>query len=116
MAKLNIERGTTYTIAFAYQKNGAAHTLVGATVRFTMKPTEYSEDTADADASLVKNVTDGAADGTATITINPSDTSALAPGKYFYDIKVDEASDGATVYKAVEGTINLGASPTNRLA
>lgn len=116
MANLNIDRGTTYVITFNYTKAGVATTLVGATVRFTMKTTEYSTDTDDSDASLVKNITTGTAGGVATITINPSDTATLAPGKYFYDIKVDEASDGATVYKCVEGTIKLDASPTNRLS
>lgn len=42
MAQLKINRGTTYTINFAYQRNGTAATLVGATVRFTMKTEEDS--------------------------------------------------------------------------
>lgn len=116
MAKLSINRGTTYTIGLNYQKNGVAETLVGATVRFTVKPNEYSADTNDSDASIIKNVTDGTAEGTATITLNPADTASLEPGKYFYDIKVDVASDGTEIYKVDEGTIKLDGSPTNRLS
>jgi len=114
MAQLKINRGTTYTISVAYQRNGEAASLVGATVRFTMKTAEYTTDVTDADASVAKNVTDGTAEGTATITLNPSDTSGLTPGKFFYDIKVQEA-DGS-IYKIDEGTIKLDGSPTNRTA
>ena len=58
MAKLNINRGTTYAITGTYSVDGVLTTLVGATVRFTMKTTEYSTDATDADASVSKNVTD----------------------------------------------------------
>lgn len=113
MANLKINRGTTYTIGLNYQRNGSASTLVGATVRFTIKPTEFSENTTDSDANLIKNVTDGNSSGEATITIDPADTATITPGKYYYDIKVEDA-DG-NVYKVDEGTVKLDGSPTNRL-
>ena len=114
MARLAVNRGTTYTINVLYQRNGVATTLVGATVRFTMKSSEFSSNSTDADASVLKNVTNGLADGTATITINPADTAALVPGKYYYDIKVQD-NTGA-IYKLDEGQITLDGSPTNRLS
>jgi hypothetical protein len=114
MAKLTITRGTTYTIGLNYQRSGVATSLVGATVRFTMKSAEYDTDTDDSDASVIKNVTTGDADGAATITINPSDTATLTPGKYYYDIKVQES--GGSIYKVDEGTVVLDGSPTNRLS
>ena len=114
MAQLKITRGTTYTIGLNYQRNGVAHTLVGATVRFTMKTAEFSASTTDADASVIKNVTDGNAAGEATITLHPSDTATLEPGKYYYDIKVQEAD--TSIYKVDEGTVKLDGSPTNRLS
>lgn len=113
---LKIDRGTTYPITFTYQKNGVATSLVGATVRFTVKSNEYDTDDTDASAIVSKNITNGAADGTCTITINPADTQDVDPGTYYYDIKVDEQSNGTLVYKAVEGTIKLDGSPTNRLS
>jgi len=113
MAQLKINRGTTYSIAFSYQKDGVASTLVGATVRFTMKTSEWDTDTTDASAAITKDVTDGDVNGNATITLDPADTATLTPGKYFYDIKVAEV-DGS-VYKCDEGKIKLDASPTNRL-
>ena len=113
MGKLNINRGTTFSITFNYQEDGVATSLVGSTVRFTMKDSEYDTDATDTTASVAKNITDGTAGGEATITIEPADTSTLTPGKYFYDIKVEKA-DG-TIYKCDEGTVILDGSPTNRL-
>lgn len=114
MATLKINRGTTYTLGVTYQRNGVATTLVGATVRFTMKDEEYDTSTDDTTAELKKNVTDGTAEGTATITIDPADTATLTPGTYFYDIKIEDA-DGA-IYKIDEGKVKLDGSPTNRLS
>lgn len=114
MANLKINRGTTYTLGVNYQRNGVATSLVGATVRFTMKTAEYSTNADDSDASVSKNVTDGTAEGTATILLQPADTATLTPGSYFYDIKVQEA-DGS-IYKIDEGKVKLDGSPTNRLS
>jgi len=112
MAQLKINRGTTYTLGIVYKKNGVPYTLVGSTVRFTIKTTEWDDNMTDADASVLKNVTDGNSSGEATITINPEDTATLTPDKYFYDIKVEEPS--GDIYKIDEGTIKLDGSPTNR--
>lgn len=116
MAKLKINRGTTYSRTVNYSVNGVPTTLVGATVRFTIKTTEYDTSTTDSTAVVTKNVTSGTSDGVATITLTPSDTATLDPGKYYYDIKVDVASNGTTIYKLDEGTITLDGSPTNRLS
>lgn len=109
---LTVERGTTYTIGFQYQKGGVDTTLVGATVRFTVKSEEYDEDADDSDAILVKNVTDGDSSGYAEIAIDPEDIPLVEPGKYYYDIRVEEA--GGDIYKVIEGRFVLGGSPTNR--
>lgn len=112
MANLKINRGTTYTIGIVYKKNGVATTLVGATVRFTVKTAEWDDNMTDSDALILKNITDGNSSGEATITINPEDTAEIDPEKYYYDIKVEEA--GGAIYKIDEGTIKLDGSPTNR--
>lgn len=114
MAKLKINRGTTYTIGFQYNKNGEGASLVGCTVRFTIKDVEWDTNTTDATAEVVKNITTGDANGAATITLDPVDTATMTPGKYYYDIKVQEV--GGQIYKVDEGTITLDGSPTNRLS
>jgi hypothetical protein len=115
MANLKVNRGTTYTITYNHKVDGVATTLIGATVRFTMKSTEFDTDADDSDALIVKNITSGDANGVATITLTPTDTYQT-PGKYFYDIKVDVNSNGVTIYKMDEGKIILDGSPTNRVA
>lgn len=112
MAKLSINRGTTFTIQVLYKKNGVPFTLVGAIVRFTIKTVEYDSDMTDSSAVVLKNITDGDSGGNASIIIEPSDTDTLEPGKYYYDIKVEQA-DGE-IYKIDEGTVALDGSPTNR--
>lgn len=116
MAKLTIERGTTYSRTVNYKLNGVATTLVSATIRFTMKATPFDTDTTDTSAAVKKNVTNGTAGGVAVITLAPNDTATLAPGKYYYDIKVDVNSDATTIYPLDNGTITLTGSPTNRLS
>lgn len=115
MANLKINRGTTYAITYNHKVNGIATTLVGATVRFTMKSAEWDTDADDSDALVTKNVTDGTSGGVATITLTPTNTYQT-PGKYYYDIKVDVNSNGATIYKMDEGTVTIDGSPTNRVS
>lgn len=114
MATLKIDRGTTFNIGIVYKKDGIATSLVGATVRFTMKTSEYDSSTDDSTASIVKNVTDGDENGEATIVLDPADTATLDPGKYYYDVKVQES--GGDIFKVDEGKIKLDGSPTNRLS
>lgn len=113
MATLKIDRGTTFIIAVNYQVDGVATSLVGSTVRFTMKPVEWDSDADDSDASVKKNITDGTAEGYAEIELIPDDTDTLTPGSYYYDIKVENAS--GEIYKIDEGKVKLDGSPTNRL-
>jgi hypothetical protein len=111
---LLVNRGTTFTIDLLYKKAGVAATLVGATVRFTVKEAEWDSDDDDSTAVVTKNVTTGTSGGSATIALAPVDTAEVDPGEYFYDIKVEEA--GGAVYKIVEGKFILDGSPTNRLS
>lgn len=115
MGKLIVNRGTTFTINIVYKKNGAAASLEGATIRFTVKPTEYDSNASDTTATIMKNVTvhTDAAAGLSSIVLNPTDTALVVPNTYYYDIKVAEA--GGAIYKIDEGTIKVDGSPTNRI-
>lgn len=112
MATLKINRGTTYTIGVLYKRDGVATTLVGATVRFTMKTSEWDTSVNDSTADVLKNITTGDAGGNATIILAPADTATLTPDKYYYDIKVEQAN--GEIYKIDEGIVKLDGSPTNR--
>lgn len=111
-SKITMNRGTTFAIDVDYQVDGEPATLVGGVVRFTVKSTEYDSDADDSDAILVKNVSDGDAQGHATISIDPVDTATITPGNYYYDIKVENADHD--IYKIAEGRFKLDGSPTNR--
>lgn len=118
MAKLRINRGTTYSRTMTYKEDGVTTSLVGATVFFTMKSAEY-DTSADDSTAIVSKTLSGvdlpdAADGLATITLDPEDTDLVEPGDYFYDIKVKKST--GEIYKTDEGTIKLDGSPTNRLS
>lgn len=117
MAKLSVNRGTTYSRTITYYKDSVLTPLTGMTVFFTMKSAEFDTDAFDTSALIQKtyaNLSDAnAALGKATVTLLPSDTSAITPGSYFYDIKVKESA--TAIYKVDEGVIKLDGSPTNRV-
>ena len=113
MAQLKINRGTTYIRSGTVSIDGVPADISTATVRFTMKTSEYDDDTDDSTALVTKNVS-GNADGSYEIELEPSDTAEIEPGKLYYDIKV-EFADGR-IFKLDEGTVKLDGSPTNRLS
>ncbi len=85
--------------------------VAGTKAMFTIKPTQYDSNTTDTSAILQKDVTLTA--NTGTLTINPSDIAdTVAPGQYFYDIKVLDAS--GAIYQIAQGIFTLTAWPTNR--
>lgn len=116
MAQLKINRGTTYIRSGTVRIDGEPVDITNSTIRFTVKSSEYDDSVNDSTALIAKDLTNGTADGAYTITIDPADTATLPPGKYFYSIKIDMASDGVTVYELDEGTIKLDGDPTNRLS
>lgn len=113
-ASLKIDRGTTFTIGFQYKRNGVNSTLVGHTVRFTVKSEEFDQNVSDTDAIILKNVTTGNSSGYAEIVINPADTTLTTPDKYYYDIKVKTPT--GEIFKVVEDRFTIDGSPTNRQA
>lgn len=116
MSQLRINRGTTFNIGVVFKKDGVAASLVGATIRFTIKSHEYDADMVDSTALVAKNVTShtNAAAGLSTIPILPTDTDDIVPGKYFFDIKVKEAS--GDIHTLLKGRCWITGSPTNRQA
>ncbi len=114
--KLTVYRGTSFAITVHYLKNDVPATLVGATIRFTVKTTEFDTTVDDSTAIFKLNVTShvDAAGGISKIQLVPADTATLTPTDYFYDIKVKEA--GGAVYTLESGVLRLEASATNRTA
>lgn len=117
-ATLTVNRGTTYPIQVAYKKNGTPFDITGSTILFTVKTTEFSSNLTDTDALIAKAVTahTDPTNGVSVITLVPSDTRAVVPGKHYYSIKIDEDSDDTKVYELAEGRFDLDGDPTNRIA
>lgn len=109
---LSLSRGTSDSYTVNYSVNGVPATLVGSTVRFTVKDAQYDDRWDDSAALILKNITTGDSSGQATIELLPVDTAEIEPATYYYDIKV-ELPD-STVYLLVNGKFFLTASPTNR--
>lgn len=113
---LTQNRGTTYTIDGVYKEDGVVADITGATVRFTVKTTEYDSSATDTTALISKNVSSfsNPTAGEYTITIDPSDTQTVTPGQYYYSIKIQLAS--GAVYELAEGRYIIDGDPTNRLS
>lgn len=113
MAVIKINRGTTRTMAFEYRRDGEPRSLVGATLRFTVKATEWDSDADDSTALIRKDITEhtDAAAGESEIILTPADTD-VTPGKYYWDIRVEEST--GEIYKVAEGRLKVDGSPTNR--
>lgn len=107
-------RGTTYPINGTYKDAAGNTDITGATVFFTIKSLEFDADTVDSDAIVKKTVTSFASPllGQYYIEVVPTDTSAVTPGNYFYDIKIKLAS--GKIYLLAEGGIKIEGTPTNR--
>lgn len=80
--------------------------LTGAKVYFTVNPSSTPTD--DSGAAFQKTTTVHTAPllGTTSITITNADTQALAPGTYYYDVQVKDASGNITSLKQDVFTIN----------
>ena len=117
MANINYNRGTSFSMAYNHFRNGEVHTLVGATIFFTVKENEFDDSADDSTALIKKDITshDDAANGVSSIELLPADIGvAIEPGKYHYDVRVKEA-DGK-IYKMLEGRFILDGSATNRIS
>jgi len=111
--KLEYYRNTTFNLTHVYQKNGVPSTD-GQTLFFTVKPTQYDTSTGDTTALISKTISMSGAN--TTITINPTDLAdTVAPGTYYFDIKVKESNGPPPViYQCAAGEFILLAEPTNR--
>jgi len=124
MASIKVSAGTIFTMGYQYQKSTDNKTFVsapltGCTLRFTVKKNESDSNLSDATALIKKDVVvpngADATAGKAQIILTPSDT-AITPGRYYYDIKVEEPpiSGVEQIYRTHEGQFIVDGSPTNR--
>lgn len=118
---ITYNRNTSFYFMHEYQKlspgaSKAVDSNAGLELLFTVKKTMYDSVQNDSSAIIQKSV---AMNGVANtlVTINPEDVAdTVAPGNYYYDIKIKE-SDGPprVIYQGASGVFVLVGNPTNRM-
>jgi hypothetical protein len=112
---LSLYRGVAYPSVYQHTDgNGNNLPLTGCKVHFTIKNTKYDDDMSDSMAvfkTTVTSHTDAAAGLTEWETLIPA--TDVAPGKYYYDIVVQEA-DSDQLPPVLIGEVKILGKRTNR--
>lgn len=114
MNDITIFRNRTYPFTYNHTDTaGAAVSLTGATVYFTVKSVWWDSSAADTTALIQKTITSHTDPdaGVTEWTINDSDTD-IAPGRYYYDVVVE--FDGKSQPPSLYGKFTVTGTPTNR--
>ena len=101
VSNLAIDQGTTYSVTITVTDDtGSARNLTSYTVRSQMRKSYYT----NANVAFSANIA-SPADGTVTLDLTATQTSALKPGRYVYDVEL--VSNVATVERLVEGIVTV---------
>ena len=101
VSNLAIDQGTTYSVTITVTDDtGSARNLTNYTVRSQMRRSYYTT----ANTSFSANIA-SPADGTVSLDLTSTQTSALKPGRYVYDIEL--VSNVSTVERLVEGIVTV---------
>jgi hypothetical protein len=88
--ELTIEQGATFsTEVTVNDANGFAKDLQDYTVRSQIRKSYYSTTAIDFEVSI-----DSPTDGLVTMELSAETTSNIAPGRYVYDVQIEEDSTG----------------------
>jgi len=101
VSNLAIDQGTTYSVTITVTDDtGSARNLIGYTVRSQMRKSYYTH----ANVAFSANIA-SPTDGTVTLDLTSTQTSALKPGRYVYDVEL--VSNVSTVERLVEGIVTV---------
>jgi hypothetical protein len=101
VSNLAIDQGTTYSVTITVTDDtGSARNLIGYTVRSQMRKSYYT----NANVAFSANIA-SPTDGTVTLDLTATQTSALKPGRYVYDVEL--VSNVSTVERLVEGIVTV---------
>ena len=99
---LTIDQGSDFVIDLVISDEGVVKNLTGYSARAQMRTTKSASAIA---ATFTCTVTDASA-GTVKVELPNATTSAISPGKYYYDLELFTASD-AIVARLMQGTVIL---------
>jgi len=101
ISNIAIDQGTTYTVTITVTDDtGSARNLTNYTVRSQMRKSYYT----NANVSFSANIS-SPSDGTVSLDLTSTQTSALKPGRYVYDVEL--VSNTLTVERLVEGIVTV---------
>ena len=99
---LTIDQGSDFVIDLVISDEGVVKNLTGYSARAQMRTTKSASAIA---ATFTCTVTDASA-GTVKMELPNATSSALSPGKYYYDLELYTASD-VIVARLIQGTVIL---------
>ena len=99
---LTIDQGSDFVIDLVIKDEGVIKNLTGYSARAQMRATKSASTIA---ATFTCTVTD-ANNGEVKIELPNATTSAISPGKYYYDLELYTASD-VIVSRLMQGTVIL---------
>jgi hypothetical protein len=110
---ITIDQGADAAIELhLVDRDGSVKDLTGFSVNAKLKKT-FNSDSADT-TDFTTTIADPATDGVTTIALTNTQTDALKPGRYVYDVEISFVdSDGDTIIERVlEGKIEVTPSVT----
>lgn len=106
---LDLYQGATWSYVLTWKIADVPVDLSGYTARLQARPSARSADIA-LDLATGSGITLGGQDGTVTLTLSATQTAALSPGKYLYDLELESA--GGEVTRLVQGTLTVSPEVT----
>jgi hypothetical protein len=105
-SEIVIEQGATFNTTINVEDTaGAAINLYGYTANSMMRKSYYSTS-----ATTITSTVTGTANGEITLTVSATNTAALTPGRYVYDVII--TSPTSVVTRVVEGIVTVLPSVT----
>jgi len=105
-SEIIIEQGATFNTTINVEDTaGAAINLFGYTANSMMRKSYYSSS-----ATTITSTVTGTANGEVTLSVSATNTAALTPGRYVYDVII--TSPTSVVTRVVEGIVTVLPSVT----
>jgi len=109
---ISIEQGATFTQEMTWKISDVVVNLTGYTARLKARSTVESRNVPSVELTSAAggDIALGGAAGTITISLTATETAALNPGKYTYDLELQ--SSGGVVTRLLKGNLTVVAEVT----
>lgn len=101
-----VEQGATFSQKVTVKTDGVVKDLTGYNARAQIRPTKTSS-TLTATFSCTVDPTEGEV----VMTLSPSQTAAIEPGRYYYDLEIFTSGD-SIVNRLLQGEVTLSPEVT----